>query len=667
MILALVAIGGIALMRRVPSGPHRRTAVAVGSLAFAVSIGVVLRGAIVQESWVALMAKERATARLIVEVRGDPRVRPGRDEDRATVRASVVAVEARGMRSTARVPVMLVLAASQAAPLRVGATYAVSARLASSAFPDTAATAIVGSRPELVAGPAWPDRVAVRLRDAIQRASVGQTRAAGLVPALVDGDEREVPSGVQEDFQAAGLSHLLAVSGTNFVLLGSAWLAIARFCGVRGRALVPVGLAGILALVVLARAEPSVVRAAVMGGVALVGLGNGRSSQGVRALCACVCLVMLFEPGLSLSAGFTLSALATGGILLFAGRWRDALARWMPGFVAEAMAVTLAAYVACLPLVVALSGRLSLVAVPANLAAGFVVGPATVLGFLGGVLGLAVPALGRVVAAPATWCASWIVGVAHTAARLPHPDVGVGSGTIVLGLLVTLTVLLAVGLGWILRRPLVAVPALLVSLVATVMTFPDGGWPPPGWVLVACDVGQGDGIVVRLAQGRALVVDTGPDPKAMGNCLRDLGMRTVPVLVLTHFHADHVNGLSAVLDRTRVGQIMATNLAEPARRADYVRRLASAAHVRVRNADRGEGGSDGEARWQVLAPLAPAPTDSESPPNDASVVMLVEVRGVRILLIGDEETGAQEMLHATYPSLKVDVLKVAHHGSKISH
>lgn len=662
-LLMITVCGLIAFVRRIPPGPLRRTVLGAGSLGAVVMCGVMVRGTIVQESWVAVVARQGASAELVVEVRSDPRVRPGLEDDRATVRAEATWVEARGQRSTARVPVMLVLSAPLAEGLRVGGVYRIQARLASSPFPDAAATVIVRSPPATLRGPGWTDRAAETVRSAIRNAAVGQNRASGLVPALVDGDERSLPTAVVDDFQRAGLTHLLAVSGTNFVLLGSAWLGVARWCGARGRALVPLGLIGIVALVVLARAEPSVVRAALMGGVALLGLGQGQRAQGVRALSACVCLIMLFSPDLALSPGFALSALATGGILCFGGRWRDALACWMPGILAEAIAVTLAAYIACLPLIVAISGRLSLIAIPANLVAGVVVGPATVLGFLGGATGLIAPGLGRLVAAPAAWCAWWIVGVAHTAANLPHPDVGLGSNQVLLSVLVVVSIVVAVGLGWLLRRPLLAAPLLALTSAASLVTIPQGAWPPAGWVFVACDVGQGDGLVVRLGEGRALVIDTGPDPSAMRGCLRDLGIRTVPVLVLTHFHADHVNGLSGVLDGAQVGAIAVTDFAEPRPRAEFVHRLAVAAHVPIQVAEPGEQRTDGDATWEVLAPLAPPPSGSDSPPNDASVVILVRVRGIRILLMGDEETGSQTLLASTYPGIKADVLKVAHHGS----
>lgn len=661
-LLALIGLAFVFVLLR-SSGAKRRTVATAGLLWLTVAIALAVRGEVVDESWIATAASDRASATLTVRITSDARVKPGLNEDRATVHATTISTAARAHRSSERVRVVLVLPAAATSDLEVGARYRVHARLATSPFADTAATVIVNDRPIRVRGPGWIDRASAHVRDAMQEATRGQTDSAGLVPALIDGDERAVPSGVEADFKTAGLTHLMAVSGTNFVLLGAAWMALARRVGVRGRGTIPIGLLGIVALVVLARAEPSVIRAAVMGAVALIGLGHGRRNQGVRMLSACICLVMLFQPELATSPGFALSALATAGILVFAGRWRDAMASWMPTILAEAIAVGLAAYIACLPMIVALSGRLSIVAIPANLAAGVVVGPATVLGFVGGVVGMVLPALGRVIAAPATWCASWIVEVAHFAARAPHPDVGLGVGAVVVALLAAAALLLASNLERVLLRPKVALPALSVSMLAGFVTVPMGSWPPTGWVFVACDVGQGDGLVVSLGEHRAMVVDTGPEPEAMRRCLRDLRIREAPTLVLTHFHADHVNGLSSVLDSTKVGTIVVTNFAEPKARAAFVQEKANAAHVTVEQAQPGTQHTEGDVTWQILAPVEPPEPSSESPPNDASVVLLVQTHGIRILLMGDEETDTQRVLYETYPTLKVDVLKVAHHGS----
>ncbi len=98
--------------------------------------------------------------------------------------------------------------------------------------------------------------------------------------------------------------------------------------------------------------------------------------------------LLLVDPGLAVSVGFALSVLATAGILLLAPGWRDALHRWLPRWLAEAIAIPATAQLACTPVVAAISGQVSLVAVVTNLAVAPVIGPATVLGLAGGLTGL---------------------------------------------------------------------------------------------------------------------------------------------------------------------------------------------------------------------------------------------------------------------------------------
>jgi competence protein ComEC len=207
-----------------------------------------------------------------------------------------------------------------------------------------------------------------------------------------------------------------------------------------------------------------------------------------------------------------------------------------------------------------------------------------------------------------------------------------------------------------------------VLVVVMLRPLPTPGWPPAGWVLVACDVGQGDGLVLNAGGGAAVVVDTGPDPPAMDACLDRLGVARLPVVVLTHFHADHVDGLAAVLDGRRVGEVDVTATEEPAYGATEVRRWAAAARVPVRVPVYGELRRVGQLTWQVVGPVS-AYGGSEhgeegSVANNASLVLLVEVRGVRVLMSGDMEPEAQQRLDASLPGLRVDVLKVPHHGSR---
>jgi competence protein ComEC len=161
-------------------------------------------------------------------------------------------------------------------------------------------------------------------------------------------------------------------------------------------------------------------------------------------------------------------------------------------------------------------------------------------------------------------------------------------------------------------------------------------------------------------------VDTGPDPKLVDGCLRRLGVSTVPLLILTHFHADHVAGLPGVLHGRAVGAFETTGLDAPPDQAEFVHRVAQQAGVRVLRVSAGERRHVGALSWRVLWPVGrfagPAPADTE--PNDASITLLVHTHGLTVLLPGDLEPLAQRELLAAHPALpRVDVLKVPHHGS----
>ncbi|MGH3444642.1 MAG: ComEC/Rec2 family competence protein, partial [Nocardioidaceae bacterium] len=418
----------------------------------------------------------------------------------------------------------------------------------------------------------------------------------------------------------------------------------------------------------LARPEPSVIRAAAMGSVALLGMGRMGRERGVRALGVAVFALMLFDPWLATSIGFVLSALATAGIVFLAPPFRDALCAWLPRWVAEALAVPFAAQLVCTPVVAAISGQVSLVAVAANLVVAWAVGPATVLGLLGGLGMLVLPALGHLCGWLAGWAAWWIVAVATHLARLPGAAVGWSATPGRIMLLVALCIVLAVLAARILRRRAWSVCGCLLLVVVLVRPLPSPGWPPDGWVLIACDVGQGDGLVLNAGHGRAVVVDTGPDPVLMGRCLRGIGVRRLPVVVLTHYHADHVDGLPAVLAGRHVGEIDVTATRDPPENAAAVDAWAAAAKVPVRVPPYGEVRHVGDLSWQVIGPVRPVLSDDTgeegSIPNNASLVLLVRVHGISILMSGDMEPPAQRLLDRSLPHLRVDVLKVPHHGSR---
>ena len=515
--------------------------------------------------------------------------------------------------------------------------------------------------PVVLAGPSRIEAVAGRLREGMRdAASVLPADERGLLPGLVEGDTSQLDPQLKEDFRRTGLTHLVAVSGTNVaVVLGAAlvlcgWLRI----GLRWRP--PVALVLLFCFVVLARPSPSVLRAAVMGVIALLALATGSRRQAMPALCATVLVLVLFAPELAAQPGFALSTLATAGLLVIAPVWRRRLARRLPHWLADAIAVPAAAQAACTPVIVALSGQLGLLAVPANLLAVPAVAPATVLGVVAALLAPVCLPLAQGIAWLAYLPVAWLVLVAHVGARQPGAGLGLTTGW--LGALLALALL--AGLALVLRSPglrrtaaACCAGSLLAMLVVVAVRPP---WPPRSWVLVSCDVGQGDSFVVPLSAGSALVVDNGPDPRRVDSCLRRLGVRRVPLLVLTHLHADHVEGVPGLLRGRRVGQVEIGPLDEPAVEKQRLTRWLGATSV-VR-AQLGETRALGAVSWTVLDATARHGTASD--PNNSSIVLRLVTHGVTVLFTGDLEGDAQRELLDRGVDLRADVLKVPHHGSR---
>jgi competence protein ComEC len=661
----VLAAGLVLLILRVRRGGSPWLLAGCLLAAAAVAAGSVVRLESTGHGPVARLADQGAYVSLTARVVSDPVTREGKFGDYVVVRADVIRVEGRG-RAFATAARVLVIGREDWGDVLLGQTVRASGRLDPGDDPATAAVLRSSRAPAVVASPGRVLDAAEQVRAGIRRSlSTSSPEARTLVPALVVGDDRQMPAQVVEDFRTCGLTHLAAVSGTNLTLVVGALLVLARWAGVRARGLLVVGALGVAGFVLVARAEPSVVRAAAMGTVALVGMGVHGRRQGARALGVATLALLLVDPWLAISYGFALSVLATAGILFLAPGFRDRLCAWLPRWAAEAVAVPFAAQLVCTPVVAALSGQVSLVAVVANMAVAPAVAPATVLGLLGGLLELVVPVLGGLCGRVAGWFGWWIVAVATHLARVPGAAVDweVGPGSLLL--LTVLCLVVAAGAGAVLGRRVPTLGLSGVLLVVMLVPLPTPGWPPRGWVMVVCDVGQGDGLVLNAGPGSAVVIDAGPDPTLIDRCLDRLSIRTVPVVVLTHFHADHVDGLPGVLDGRRVGTVDVTGVREPVSGAEAVDRWAAAAGVPVRVPAYGETGSVGSLRWQVVGPEAPGPIESEgSVANNASLVLLVQARGLRILAAGDVEPEAQEQMAEAVPGLRIDVLKVPHHGSR---
>lgn len=506
-------------------------------------------------------------------------------------------------------------------------------------------------------------------------------RESALARGFVLGQDAAIDARTTADFRASGLSHLLAVSGQNVVLLGLlAWpiLALAG-AGIETRRLWTVLL--ILIYIPLAGSEPSIQRAGVMGIAVLAAATAGRAGSRLWVLAVAAAVTLWLDPRAGLDPGWQLSFAAVIGIAAGAGPLRERLSPavggdGLRGALLEGTAVTLAASIATAPLIAFHFGRLPIGTVAANLAVLPAVAPAMWLGMISAAVGQVWPVL----AAPFNLVNSPVLGmIAQVAAWLGRPgwaeaelELGPAGLAAVTG--ATVGGLLLLFRFWKApdidapetpvrrrsrRRAALGFLALAVAglIAGTHLAGTDRrplGDPEPGGARIELlDVGQGDAILIRPYGSLPVLIDGGPPGGDLTGAMTSAGVDRLSAVLLTHPDLDHYGGLFDLFGRLQVDRFLFD--AAPGKLIAAAR-SAGAVISRVGQGARLRPG--GRMRLDVLWPPRDRRAGATDDPNDRSLGALLSLGKFRMYLPGDGE--AESVPVDPGP---LDVLKVAHHGS----
>ena len=508
-----------------------------------------------------------------------------------------------------------------------------------------------------------------------------------LLTGILLGIPHAVPRDLMDSFNATGTSHIIVISGFNIAVVAMVLAAVANRWLPRRRAVL-VAIAGVALYTLFVGAGASVVRAALMGSLALAAVLVGRQHTGLTALAAAVLVMTLWEPGALWDVGFQLSAAATLGLVLFAWplyrQTRDMLGKSRVTRAAapvanDAVAPTLAAQIFTLPLILFYFGRLS-VAMPA---ANLLVLPAQPMAMGAGALatlaGMVWLPAGQVLGWVAWLFLAYTIRVVEALASLPGASADIGRLPPALIWAYFGVVLGAVWLNaqdardrrdWPRRvagrLPVKAVLGAL--LLVAVLTWAAAASLPDGLLHVRfLDVGQGDAVLITTPGGQRVLVDGGPNPVVL---LSELGRalpfweRKIDWVALTHPDKDHLSGLVPLLERYQVEGVLETGAAgrsplsreweELLQKKSIPRHTAAAGMV----IDLGHG-----ATMDVLSPPASEAGAAGEGDNNASLVLRLAYGQTSFLLTGDlEERGEQALLQSGRP-LGSTVLKVSHHGA----
>jgi competence protein ComEC len=510
-----------------------------------------------------------------------------------------------------RIPVRVIASTRSVDGLLPGQKIRVTAKVVASKEKRVAALLIVSKRVQVISPPSLWARSLAKIRLGLRSAS-GTGDAGALIPGMAIGDVSKQSVDFKNDMRRSGLTHLVAVSGANFAIVSSFVLWGMQFFFRRINYRLIATAISLTAFIALVRPSPSVLRAAAMAAVLLFAHGTRQGRDSLPALGFSIGAVVIADPFQARDPGFALSVLATAGLLLLA-----------PKIKPKVLAPPIAAMVFCAPVIVAISGYISPISIIANLLAAPAVTPITIVGFVAALISPIAPPLSAGLIFFIKPFAAWIAWVARWSAQFPVFTLKTGLyGFIVAALFVALIYFGRARAG-------IAILILIIS-ISWLQRFPAGDWQ-----IANCDVGQGDAMVINLHHHRGIVIDVGPDPQLMDRCLHQLGIKEIPLLILTHIHADHVGGLQGVKKNRKVGTTWFGN-------------ITAGTHARIDDVDI-------DVKW-------PLPTEFDANPNNSSIAATFTTPDFTLFAAGDIEPPVQAELLSRIGT--VDIYKVAHHGSR---
>lgn len=481
------------------------------------------------------------------------------------------------------------------------------------------------------------------IRSAIREQSRRINReSATLLPGMALGDTSLQSEAFTSMMRNAGLSHLTAVSGANFAIVSAFIFAIIGWIKPNRKTQVLLTSIFLVLFIFLVRPTPSVLRAAVMAGVFLIARVSGERRNSLNALAFAISILLLINPFQAFDPGFILSVSATSGLIIMAPNLQRRMSARLPKWLAEILAIAISATAFCTPYLLYLAGSINSLTIIANALVAPTVPLITVLTLLATLLVSFWPDAAYLSLRLADIGASWIYQVARIADRGPAftPEL----------LLITLAITILIWRRFNIRMMAITlIPLLLLSASAR------ASFPGAAWRVGQCDVGQGDALLLNLGGGNGALFDAGPDPKLLKDCLRLFGIKYLPLVVISHRHADHYQGLSTDLS---IGEIWVNQ--RETTFANYEKVLEKRSGDRARIGDLSV-----EVLWPIDDDFQGEEIDGDgSAENNRSLVILAEISGVRILITGDIEPDVQRQLERKFQLDGIEILKVPHHGSK---
>lgn len=492
---------------------------------------------------------------------------------------------------------------------------------------------------------------------------------AELEQGILLGDTSDIESDIKEDFRKCNLSHMLAVSGAHlsYLVLGINTVLSKKAFGIRRRKILSIIF--ILIFMVIVNMSPSVVRAGISTIIAIFATLIYRKQDTYTTISIALLLTLLNNPFAIFDVGLQLSYLATLSIIVFYSKFtQKQFNNKVKKYLYESAMLTFSANILILPITIYEFNTIPINSVISNLLAGPLLGICIILGMFTVIISIILFPVSKLIAFPLQIILKILIKIIELISKIPFGNYTVKTPWFIV---VFLTYVIIATLIYNKKRitKILTMVTLIIFVVMQVCTFIniDGKLK-----IYFIDVGQGDSMLVRTVRGKNILIDGGgsKDPdydigeKILVPYLLDRRIKTLDYVIISHFDEDHATGVAQILGKIDVSSIILTRQLEENDIYRHILSIAKEKKIKLIYVKEGDVLKIGGIKISIIHPENKLMINN--PMNNNSIVCKVEYNSFSMLLTGDIEMEAEELILRKNINLKADVLKVAHHGSKTS-
>lgn len=498
---------------------------------------------------------------------------------------------------------------------------------------------------------------------------------AGLLSGMIIGYKDGLDENAYNAFSKAGLTHIMVASGMNvaFIILPLTYILKKMRIGRSATSILIIAV--LILFVFVAGFSASVVRAVIMGIIILVGKLVMRETDIFTSISAAAIILLSINPYTLFDIGFQLSFSATISLVMFYPKIKECIDyKYIPNIISDTLAATIAAQIGVVPITLYYFNNLSTISILSNLLVVPVVQIITIIGFVMVFAGIVNIHLAVLIGYINNTFLSFVLFITENTAKLPYASLKLPTPPFWQIVLYYIAVIYIFKWRHLIKDKKGFKYVKYICIALTILIIAIKNLVPKPLEITFLDVGQGDSTFIRTAHGTKIFIDGGGRSAGSKSTfdvgeavvvpyILDKGTKKIDIVIATHGHSDHTEGLEAVLKEMSVGMLIVPDT--DGKGLEKLIKLCSQKKINVVECKKGDIiRLDKDTVFNVLSPMKfEQDVLSQQSLNDSSLVLKLKYKNFKALFQGDAEASIEQRMLEQGLDLSADILKVGHHGS----